>query len=276
MLCDRRDRRCILESGSLYNTGNHPERLPPNRMSVSSAAASPHDEECDCPGPIRTKPPPLPTALPFPATDANRAAVQNWILDKYRSSTFNICEWVPPGTKKTITDAWNGYHSVPSREDRHLTTFSTPWGRYRYKTCPQGYAASQDGYTRRFDEIVSDFPNKTKCIDDTCLWADTLEESIFQKCRWRDFCGRHGIVQDPEKFVFGSDAGEFAGFVIPPTNIQPSHKHIPATRDFSTPQNTEQVHRGCRDFRLQTFHKSRHRLVQERHRFLALAKVLHL
>ena len=41
-------------------------------MSVSSAAASPRDEECDCSCPIRTKPPPLPTALPFPATDANR------------------------------------------------------------------------------------------------------------------------------------------------------------------------------------------------------------
>ena len=61
-------------------------------MSVSSAAASPRDEECDCSCPIRTKPPQLPTALPFPATDANRTALQNWILNRYRSSTFNTCE----------------------------------------------------------------------------------------------------------------------------------------------------------------------------------------
>ena len=61
-------------------------------MSVSSAAASPRDEECECSCPIRTKPPPLPTALPFLATDANRTALQNWILDRYRSSTFNTCE----------------------------------------------------------------------------------------------------------------------------------------------------------------------------------------
>ena len=61
-------------------------------MSVSSAAASPRDEECDCSCPIRTKSPPLPTALPFPATDANRTALQNWILHRYRSSTFNTCE----------------------------------------------------------------------------------------------------------------------------------------------------------------------------------------
>ena len=36
-------------------------------------------------------------------------------------------------TFKTVTDAWNRYHSVPLREcNRHLTTFITPWGRYRY------------------------------------------------------------------------------------------------------------------------------------------------
>ena len=243
----------------------------------------PRDEECECSCPIRTKPPPLPTALPFPATEANRAALQNWILDRYRCSTFNTFEcqtiplmegpplelhvdpetklivvhkptpvplhwqqevkasidrdvklgvleavpvgepvtWchrmvtarkknskprrtvdmqvlnehhsqspfhqatlVPSGTKKTITDAWNGYHSVPiQKEDRHLITFITPCGWYQYQTCPQGYAASQDGYTRRSDGIVNDFSNETKCIDDTCLWADTLEESFFQTCR---------------------------------------------------------------------------------------------
>ena len=61
-------------------------------MSVSSAAASPRDDECDCSCRIRSEPPSLPTALPFHATDANRAFLQNWILDRYRSSTFNTCE----------------------------------------------------------------------------------------------------------------------------------------------------------------------------------------
>ena len=91
-----------------------------------------------------------------------------------------------------------------------------------------------------------DFSNKTKCIDDTCLWADTFEESFFQTCRWLDICGRHGNVQNPEKFVFkvfqvGSDAVEFAGFVITPTDIQPSDKHIRTIRDFPTPQNITDI-----------------------------------
>ena len=85
------------------------------------------------------------------------------------------------------------------------------------------------------------FPNKTKCIDDTCFWADTLEESFFQTCRWLDICRRHGLVQNPEKFRFGSDTVEFSGFVITLTDIQPSDKHIRAIRDFPSPQNITDI-----------------------------------
>ena len=50
---------------------------------------------------------------------------------------FSLATSVPPGTYRTTCDAWNGYHSVPIREeDRHYTTFLTEWGRYRYRTVP--------------------------------------------------------------------------------------------------------------------------------------------
>ena len=264
-----------IDRDTVHATSDVLDPLPRNDNGLTS--------ECDCP--LREKPPPMPTKLPFSATSANRERLHQFLLDHYRSSTFNTCEhqplpmmdgpplhlminpdatpvahhtpvpvpihwqdevkagldrdvrlgvlepvpigepvtWchrmvvcakkngkprrtvdmqplnchatrethhtqspfhqarsVPSGTLKTVFDAWNGYHSIPLEEgDRHLTTFITPWGRYRYRTAPQGYIASGDGYSRRFDEIASDFPNKTKCIDDTLLWADNLEESFL-------------------------------------------------------------------------------------------------
>ncbi|KAK3736193.1 hypothetical protein QZH41_002471 [Actinostola sp. cb2023] len=42
-------------------------------------------------------------------------------------SPFHLARRIPKNAWKTVTDAWNGYHSVPLREsDRHLTTFITP------------------------------------------------------------------------------------------------------------------------------------------------------
>lgn len=300
---------------------------------------------CSCPP--RLPPPTPPTKLPYPATSGNTGRLKEYLLDIYKSSTFNICEhqplpmmkspplklmvdpnadpvahhtpvpvplhwqeevkegleqdvklgviepvpigepvtWchrmvvcakkngkprrtvdlqslnkhatrethhtqspfhqarsVPNGKIKTVFDAWNGYHSVPLRpEDRHLTTFITPWGRYRYCSAPQGYIASGDGYSRRYDEIVADIPKKTKCIDDTLLWADNIEESFFQTIEWLDTCGKNGITLNPSKFVFAQEEVEFAGFRITLDRVQPCKRYLQAISEFPTPQNITDV-----------------------------------
>ena len=120
-------------------------------------------------------------------------------------------------------------------EDRQVTTFITPWGRYRYKVAPQGFMASGDAYNQRFDAIISDFKNKVKCVDDTCMWAISIETSFFQACEWLDLCARNGITLNPKKFLFAQDTVDFAGITITPTNIRPSAKFLDAIRNFPTP-----------------------------------------
>lgn len=160
----------------------------------------------------------------------------------HTQSPFHQARSVPNGKKKTVFDAWNGYHSVPLHpDDRHYTTFITPWGRYRYCTAPQGYIASGDGYTRRYDEITSSIPNKTKCVDDTLLWADTIEESFYQAAHWLDICGRHGITLNPDKFNFAQDNVEFAGFEITSDTVKPCPRFINAISNFPTPKNLTDI-----------------------------------
>ena len=156
----------------------------------------------------------------------------------HTQSPFHQARSVPHNKNKTVFDAWNGYHSVPLHEDDyHLTTFITPWGRYRYRVAPQGYIASGDGYTRRYDEIVADISQKTKCVDDALLWADDIEESFWQSVNWLDVCGNNGITLNPNKFVFGADEVEFAGFEITLTDVRPCSKYLQTILDFPTPKN---------------------------------------
>ncbi len=315
------------------------------QIGTDENASYPTASTCDCP--TRERPPPKPRQLPFPASEANRKRLEQWLLDYYKCSAFNTCthqplplmdvppmrlmidqnaepvayhtpipaplHWqdmvkagldqdvalgviepvpvgepvtwwhrmvicakkngqprrtvdfqplnlhatrethhtqspfhqarsVPSNKKKTIFDCWNGYHSVPLHKDnRHLTTFITPWGRYRYKTDPQGYIASGDGYSQRLDEIVAENPNKTKCINDTLLWADSLTSSYFQAIDWLDKCGHNGITLNPEKFVFGTDTVEFAGFEITMDTVRPRQRYINAIRNFPTPANITDV-----------------------------------
>ena len=76
----------------------------------------------------------------------------------YTPTPFEIVSTIPTNTYKTVLDAWNGYHSMPlAEESRDATTFITKRGRYRYKRAPQGFHASGDAYTHRFDNITKDF-----------------------------------------------------------------------------------------------------------------------
>ena len=119
-------------------------------------------------------------------------------------SPFHQARSVPHGKKKTILDAGMG-------------TTACPFG-------PQGYIASGDGYTRRYDEIVTNILDKSKSVGDALLWADTLDESFFKTIQWLDICRRHGITLNPAKFVLASDTIKFAGFEISLDKMRPSYK----------------------------------------------------
>ena len=124
---------------------------------------------------------------------------------------------------KPSIDAWDLYHSVPlAEEDRHFTCFITPFGRYRYKTCPQGFLASGDGYTSRYDKIVAGFSNFTKCVDDTLLWDNTVEEAFHRTCAYLNLCSENGIIFNKKKFVFSQKQVNFLGFEITEDSVRPA------------------------------------------------------
>merc|ERR1711874_747909 len=92
--------------------------------------------------------------------------------------------------------------------------FITEWGRYRYLRAPQGFHAAGDGYTKCTDDITVDVVDKKKCIDDTLLYKSTMDEIFWHTVSYIDLCSRNGIIFNPDKFHFGEDEIEFAGFEL--------------------------------------------------------------
>ena len=142
-------------------------------------------------------------------------------------SRFHQARSVPRSTYKTVLDAWNGYHSVPlHEEDRHLTTL-------------------RDGYTRRYDEIVlsADLSHDcyTKCINDTLIWGDSIEEIFWRTVEWLEMCGHHGITLNSEKFVFAQKTAEFAGFEITPDTVRPSRAFLQSITEFPVPKSLTDI-----------------------------------
>ena len=155
---------------------------------------------------------------------------------------FQLARKIPKGTWKTVTDAWNGYHSVPLREaDKHLTTFITPFGRWRYTRAPQGFVSSGDGYNRRFDSITSHFDRKERCVDDTIHYDGDLEEHWWRTIDFLTIMGQSGIVLNPDKFQFAEKIVDFAGFRVSESTIEPLPKYLDAIRNFPTHVSTTDI-----------------------------------
>ena len=73
-----------------------------------------------------------------PRRTVNLSPLNKHDRETFASETpFHLARRIPSNTWKTVSDAWNGFHSVPRESDRHLTTFITPFGRWRYRTTPQ-------------------------------------------------------------------------------------------------------------------------------------------
>ena len=149
---------------------------------------------------------------------------------------------VPPRTWRTCLDAWEGYHSIPiHEEDRHITTFLTQWGRYRYLVTPQGYLSAGDGYCQRYDLITRDVKQSTRCVDDTCLWEDSVEENFFSTCQYLTLGSSNGIVFTVSKFQFCQRELEFVGFWLAEDGIRPTLGMLESITNFPRPRDISGV-----------------------------------
>ena len=145
---------------------------------------------------------------------------------------------IPKNQYKCVLDAWNGFHSVKiADQGRHLTTFITEWGRLRYRTAPQGYLASRDAYTFRFDKVTENVKNVHRNVDDSILHQNTVEDIFLATAKYLELLGNNGILQNPDKFQFGKKVVDWSGLRITADSVKPLPEHTEAILNFPTPQN---------------------------------------
>ena len=155
----------------------------------------------------------------------------------HTQSPWCIACSIPEGVYKTCFDAWHGYHSLElAEEDRELTTFITPYGRYRYLTLPQGVLSAGDAYTDRMDRLFEDFERTNRCIDDTAIWDESIEQQFFRTCQFLDRCANNGIILNASKFQFAQEELDYLGFRVTMTGVQPQQEFIDNILSFPTPK----------------------------------------
>ena len=152
---------------------------------------------------------------------------------------FNAVRSIDPTARYFSTmDALCGYWQIPlAEEDRPLTTFITPYGRYRYCRSPMGFSASGDEYCRRGDLALQGIQNCVKVVDDILAYDKDYHSHL---CRVNDIllrCRRHGITLNAEKFSIAKQTVSFCGYKISEEGITAEEEKVQAIADFPKPAN---------------------------------------
>lgn len=143
---------------------------------------------------------------------------------------------VPKHSFRTVVDAYWGYHQVEFHEDsRKLTTFITPWGRFRYCRTPMGHCSTGDANTRRFNDSFQGVVSQYKCVDDTLLYDSSIEEAFWHTYDFLATFAAKGIKLIPEKFQFAQREVDFVGYCLGGSSTSPRMSGSPPSKPSRCP-----------------------------------------
>ena len=136
----------------------------------------------------------------------------------------------------TTFDALKGYHQVPLDEiSQKLTTFITPFGRYKFLQAPYGISSISEHYDRRMDSAFEGLTGFRRVVDDIVIFDENEEKHIEHVRQFLRRCEEKGILLNPDKFKFGQPEANFAGFMLTGEGYRVSDDIVDAIQKFPTP-----------------------------------------
>jgi transposase InsO family protein len=146
---------------------------------------------------------------------------------------------IPPDSKYfTTCDAKSGYFQVElDEESQVLTTFATPWGRFKHLRATMGLSCAGDEFNRRTDTALAGLPNFEKVVDDILIHGQTYEEHIENVKAFLLRCREAGITLNPKKFNLAQNKVKFAGHIVSEKGIEADPEKLKAIKCFPKPNN---------------------------------------
>ena len=144
----------------------------------------------------------------------------------------------------SIINASSGYHNLRiDMQLSYLTTFTCPFGRYRYKHLLFGAGVVGDMFQCKIDEIFNDMPTVFGIADNILVigydkgGADH-NKAVYSVLRW---CQDVNLKLNKDKCHFRCMSIPFFGKVVPREGIQPDPQKIRALTKMLASKNKKEL-----------------------------------
>ena len=115
----------------------------------------------------------------------------------------------------TVFHAFKDYHQCPLvATSQFLTTFMTPFGRFKFLRAPFCICSISEQYNRRMDEAFQGLTNYRRTVNDVIIFDEDKRTHATHVRKLLQKCADKGISLHKEKFKFCETAVTFAGYQI--------------------------------------------------------------
>ena len=151
-----------------------------------------------------------------------------------------VLEDVLPGLtsacKFLVCDLKSGYlHCKLDYESSLLTTFPTPFGRFRWLRLPFGLKVSSEIFQKKVHQALEGLEGVRCIADDVIIWGRTEDEPDERVRLFLLRCCEIGISMNKEKCRFGLHEIPFMGHVISNTGLKPDTSKVEAVLKMEPP-----------------------------------------
>ena len=142
----------------------------------------------------------------------------------------------------TKLDAHHGYWSIILDQDSSLlTTFNSPFGRYRFLRHPFGLVCSQDIFQKKMDQILAECQGCIGIADDITIHGHTeAEHDAHLQDLMRVAC-KYDLVFNPQKTHVKAQAINFFGCLYNANGVHPDPGKVNAVHALPAPTNITEL-----------------------------------
>jgi hypothetical protein len=141
-------------------------------------------------------------------------------------------------------DATSGFWNIVLDDDSSLlTTFQTPFGRYRFLRLPFGICSAPEVFHKTVAEMFADIPGVIVYIDDILVHApsqtehDQILERVIQRCRER------GLKLNANKCQFSKQELKYLGHIIGKEGVRADPAKVEAIAAMPKPSDVAGLRR---------------------------------
>ncbi|KAK2713508.1 hypothetical protein QYM36_009396 [Artemia franciscana] len=142
----------------------------------------------------------------------------------------------------TKLDARHGYWSlVLDEESSELTTFATPFGRFKFRRMPFGLISAQDEFQRRMEEAFEGVPGFSVIVDDIIISGKSETEHDVNTRAALTRARERTVKLNKAKSILKSESIPYFGHVISKGGIHPDPNKVNALKEMPRPRNREEL-----------------------------------